>query len=1234
MFDSGFIKRLVAISAVLLLAAISGTNAIAQTQDTQPAAGELTFTLITGDRAIATVDDRGQLGAARLLGSDGEVVPTSIFQRGKNVYVIPASAQARIDRGELDLELFNLTHLYTAGYDDASSSVLPVIVEYRDIAQVSAVAGTEILDRFDMIDSAVIAIDKDHIETAWKTLSAQSGIETIWLDHVVTALRGPESDTTSPTVPLTGALQAHALGFDGTGINVAVLDTGYDFEHSDFSGQILAVESFVFGSEGDDLDGHGTHVAATIAGTGNESAGLYAGMAPGAQLLIGKVLSDTGSGSTSSILNGMLWAVSQGADVVNMSLGTPNAQACDGPMVDMVEALSSEALFVIAAGNAFLRETVSPPACAPSALAVAAVDRNNQTANFSSRGPSADGKSAKPDIASQGVDVISANAGGSGALAYQSLSGTSMASPHVAGGAALILQARPELTPALLKDVLTSSVLATNEHVLEQGAGPMDVARAIHQPVVGPANLSWGEFSFPHNAGVTTAQVPLSNLSDEDLSLKVRLDLIGDDGSTQLPATLAKLDVKTVQIPAMSSVDVPVTIDPATALREGAYGTITGRLVASSTGNSDIQVIVPVSLYLESPMVELTVNAIDRHGLPAQGPSNGYVINAEDQTVTRFGYSSGSATFSVPAGNYTIVTSILSRDAGSDNQGLVESVAMMAELGQKISEDTVITFDAADARALEFVADQPLSPQGYSIGYTYGLSDDGLLKTSGVELAPSYVNQVFGHSQGRDDRFDFFTTTRAFAPEPVLSTGAGTTIDYTIAALAPMFHGQGSAEVVFAGDGSSSAFEGLDVAGKIALVDLQFPNLFTPLRNAQNNGAVGLVVNFPGTVGRFRPNAHRATIPVITLTAETGAQLHDELAQGPLTLSWSGTAPERTPYAYSLAHRVAGRIDTGQVQIQDHKLALMEPAYHSQGDERFIWTDMFATLPGTAAFYTTGSPQMLAAPIQRQEYFSADPEVLWTNKVAAYFVNAGGVFDGPRAFAPGQRESTTWFKAPYGTTTNTTGTPVASRTTNLMALAVATYGDAAHHDGVGSRSHRDFRALSVYLDGERARSFGGRYLLPDADTEVRIEVDFSRLADFGTPPERLGVGYETVWTFTTNKDMQGPQPLLIPAIHVPTDMENTLPAGQGADIGIAAVMDSAGLVDIENVEVHYAYGTERRLFQVSDWNEATVENVDGQWTAHVPNDASAGEYVHLRVSAEHQGTTTVDQQMLRAYLLD
>ncbi|NEE44195.1 S8 family serine peptidase, partial [Streptomyces sp. SID8455] len=216
--------------------------------------------------------------------------------------------------------------------------------------------------------------------------------------------------------------------------------------------------SFIPGEEVEDRNGHGTHVASTIAGSGAASDGANKGVAPAAGLLVGKVLSDEGSGADSGIIEAMEWAKAEGADVVSMSLGSPAPDDGGDPMSQAVDSLSADGgpLFVIAAGNAYGAGTIGSPGSAEKALTIAAVDKQDARASFSSMGPLVRSHGLKPDLSAPGVDI---NAAASQSVPgiegpYQSMSGTSMATPHVAGAAAILKQRHPDWSGQRIKDAL------------------------------------------------------------------------------------------------------------------------------------------------------------------------------------------------------------------------------------------------------------------------------------------------------------------------------------------------------------------------------------------------------------------------------------------------------------------------------------------------------------------------------------------------------------------------------------------------------------------------------------------------------------------------------------------------------------------------------------------------------------------------------------------------------------
>lgn len=238
------------------------------------------------------------------------------------------------------------------------------------------------------------------------------------------------------------ATRASASARTGAGLAVAILDTGLDLNHADFVGRPIVSRSFVGGQSVQDGHGHGTHCVGTSCGPKDPPGpSRRYGVATQARIFAGKVLSNQGSGSDSQILAGMNWALSNQVRVISMSLGADVNKVSKAYETVGRRALAAGTLIVAAAGNNADRAAgnvgfVGMPANSPSIMAVAAVDANLRIANFSARSSALAG--GKVDVAGPGVAVYSA---WPMPTRYKSISGTSMATPHVAGVAALVSQA-------------------------------------------------------------------------------------------------------------------------------------------------------------------------------------------------------------------------------------------------------------------------------------------------------------------------------------------------------------------------------------------------------------------------------------------------------------------------------------------------------------------------------------------------------------------------------------------------------------------------------------------------------------------------------------------------------------------------------------------------------------------------------------------------------------------------
>jgi subtilisin family serine protease len=292
----------------------------------------------------------------------------------------------------------------------------------------------------------------------------------------VAARATPEAVAALDESVLTWGLQVTKVAesrFTGKGVRVAVLDTGFDVGHPDFAGRRIVTQSFVPGQDVQDGHGHGTHCIGTSMGPKQPGQLPRYGIAYEADIYAGKVLSNQGSGTDSGILAGINWAITNRCAVVSMSLG---AAVLPGQGFSRVfeavarRALAAGTLIVAAAGNESHRpdfiKPVGHPANCPSIMAIAAIDSQLQVTYFSSAGINPQG--GQVDIAAPGLQVRSS---WPRPTLYRTISGTSMATPHVAGIAALHAEANPDVRGGALGWLLLQSARRLDLSTQDIGAG-------------------------------------------------------------------------------------------------------------------------------------------------------------------------------------------------------------------------------------------------------------------------------------------------------------------------------------------------------------------------------------------------------------------------------------------------------------------------------------------------------------------------------------------------------------------------------------------------------------------------------------------------------------------------------------------------------------------------------------------------------------------------------------------
>ncbi len=443
----------------------------------------------------------------------------------------------------------------------------------------------------------------------------------------------------------------------GKNVSIAVIDTGVDYTHSDLGGCLGAGCKVVGGYDFINRDnnpmddhGHGTHVAATAAGNGT-----LKGVAPDAIVYAYKVLNAGGSGSWEEVIAGIERAVdpnndgdfSDHVDIISMSLGGPGNP--DDPISKAIDtAVGQGVVAVIAAGNSGpSKQTIGSPGTARSAITIGAVDKCDNIAGFSSRGPVSwnGGVLLKPDVTAPGVKICAAQ--WDSWLSNRrckdekhiAIDGTSMATPHVSGVVALLKQAHPDWTPRQIKSSLMLTGYDIGLSPLEQGAGRVDALRAL-TPVIA-ANPPSISLDLSGNASQSTVPLEIQNLKSEPLLVTAKIfDVKDEKGIAQNIVTLSKTEFT---LPPEKS----ETINAIITIPQSVEGRFTGKIILSVSGKS-----YAVPIYLEK-LSKLTLTAIgkDINLLPD------FIIHNDDfsiiESMVQGDFEGNSLSFKVPAGKYT-----------------------------------------------------------------------------------------------------------------------------------------------------------------------------------------------------------------------------------------------------------------------------------------------------------------------------------------------------------------------------------------------------------------------------------------------------------------------------------------------------------------------------------------------------------------------------------------------------
>ncbi|SHF93552.1 S8 family peptidase [Streptoalloteichus hindustanus] len=1200
------------------------------------------ITLVTGDVVRAQDDGRGGWTFGVEPAEFGSPVGYAQFTRKQgdrtDWYVIPNSAEPLVASGVIDQELFNITGLIRQEYDDARSDTVPLLVEYAEDRAAADAVLPEPAKRAAKVERtlpsarfAAVAEAKENAGDFFRGLTGNraekrsekrseattltGGPRKIWLNARFRA----SLDASAAQV---GAPTAWKSGLTGKDVTVAVLDSGYDTAHPDLAGKVAVARDFT-GTTVRDGRGHGTHVASIIAGSGAASGGKYRGVAPDARLAIGKVLDDQGRGQLDDILAAMEWAAGEAkAKVVTMSLGAYPTDGTD-PASRMVNTLTEKygALFVVAAGNDGMARGVTTPATADAALAVGSVDKSDQLSPFSNRGPRLGDNAVKPEIAAPGSDIVAARAAGTQVgepvgESYTRLSGTSMASPHVAGAAAILAQQHPDWRADGLKAALVGSANpVARRGVSEVGAGRLDVARATSQPIRSTTSSVNAFLTWPER-DAQRREITYHNSGSAPVTVDLDLKLADDKG--QAPSErLAKLSAKTVTVPAGGTAKVTLTLTPRSG-KPGLYGGV----LTASTADGTTRVRTPISVHDETESHDVTVKLLDHDG-KVPGRADVLAFNVDTGETTKW----SGETMRLPAGRYNIIAVFPSPSAGGR---LVQN--MMAHPGFRLSRDSTVTFDARKAKKVSVTTDQPAARGG---GHVVQLMSQNEKARSGWIFSddPRFVEvYVYSPPGASEPSFSYASAARLEDPEVELYAEKPRRFEaYSWwARNSARLEGTQRWPMVHAGHGLPADLSRVDVRDKLVVLDLPGDTGFEELSRRVNDiktrgGRAVALTNQQESAG---PQGQSLALPTLEVSHTSGPLFSEAAKAGGAEASL--TARGSSKYRYELVNPEAGRVPNNPAhQARTADLAAVTMAYHGGTAEKPPVSDAY--FEGLGTLLGTFQTRRAVPHAERVEYFSPGT---WRIGVSADYgpPDIVSTLRHRERLERGKPARISWNASVVGPAlSGTTGGELGGeehpwvwlRDREALDVTVPLLSDAAGHvRSADPDADKGSTSLSVEGQVVGVQNRPGRAVFPLSDRQARGQVRLATEMTRDQPWWRTSTKVSAAWVFTPNRAPGAPMPLLTVRYAPSVDLHNRTQGDREFTFPVT-VSRQDGPTDIRafELEVSYDDGT--------TWRPAAVARDGDAWKATVKHPASG--FASLRAKAADMAGNTVEQTIIRAY---
>ncbi|MEU5696639.1 S8 family serine peptidase [Actinosynnema sp. NPDC020468] len=625
-------RTLRAALSVTLVAGFALATSTEQAAAAQPdPADSHRITLVTGDVVVATPRPGGGYDTVATPAEGRTVGFTTTTDRGR-VSVVPEDVAPLITAGSVDPRLFDVSLLVESGLDDTGSADIPVIAQRAERGRAGSLGTARAGRHLAPIDADVLAVSKKDARANWK---ARRDVRKLWLDLPFKPAAAQSVPASWPT-PATGDVNAPVAwgqGLTGAGVTVAVLDTGVDVNHPDLAGVVTQDANFSSEPGLGTSPLHGTAMVGLVAGSGAASGGVYKGVAPDAKVALGKIC-QTVSGeqkcSESQAVDATAWAVDTAhASIVNMSFGGDYSPSAPSPLLDTIASYCDRALFTIAAGNYGENSFVESPAVTPCALTVGAADRSGGMAVYSPGRGVLGSPTVKPDVLAPGYDVVVTGAAGAPLDAnYSNSGGTSSAAAITAGAAALLKQKFPSYNAKVLKSLLIGTAAPNTAPLIRQGAGRIDLGRAVTQSVVpGAFDTRDVALAHPHPAGQsTTRSIPLRNNSSSAVTLDATADFAAVDG-TPAPG-LVTIGNPSLTINAGATVSVQAVVHGDVAPVGWYRGVVTAR-----TADGSVVARTVLSVDVRPELHTATVTLLDRTGAPVPRERTDLRLHRLDKAV-------------------------------------------------------------------------------------------------------------------------------------------------------------------------------------------------------------------------------------------------------------------------------------------------------------------------------------------------------------------------------------------------------------------------------------------------------------------------------------------------------------------------------------------------------------------------------------------------------------------------